>query len=96
MKARPSCGPLLLKDESSRESWHSATFLSATFEQGHADHGVALVMVDRKLFVQQTSEKREVLGLSLLARSQVLGGIIDIPSGGKSVSVELGRQYAFD
>lgn len=62
---------------------------------GLAKHGVALVMVDLKLFVEPGRKEGKCWDYDFSHGHTFAGGVIQTPSGGREVRVELHKQYEF-
>lgn len=65
-------------------------------QAGLADHGVALVMVDLKLFVQPGRKDGKCWNYDFSHGHSIPGGVIETPSGGKEVRIELRKGYHFE
>lgn len=63
---------------------------------GLADHGLALVMVDLKLFVQPGRKDGKCWNYDFSDGHSFAGGVIETPSGGKEVRIELQQHYDFE
>lgn len=63
---------------------------------GLADHGVSLVMVDLKLFVEPGRKAGKCWDYDFSHGHSFAGGVIETPSGGKPVRIELRHHYLFE
>lgn len=63
---------------------------------GMANHGVALVMVDLKLFVHPGRKDGKCWDYDFSHGHSFAGGVIETPSGGKEVRIDLQKHYHFE